>query len=44
MGADLRAELINRAFRRMWNISNKFIQDKRPTMGDLIDYVRGNNL
>ena len=44
MGPDLRAKLINRAFRRMWNISDEFIRDARPTMRDLINYVRGNDL
>ena len=44
MGPDLRAKLINRAFRRMWNISDEFIRDTRPTMRDLMDYVRGNDL
>lgn len=44
MDPELRAKLINRAFRRIWNISDEFIREKRPTMGDLIDYVRGNNL
>jgi signal transduction histidine kinase len=44
MGPDLRAKLINRAFRRMWKISDEFIRDTRPTMRDLINYVRGNDL
>jgi PAS domain S-box-containing protein len=44
MGPDLRAKLINRAFRRMWNISDEFIRDNRPTMRDLMDYVRSNDL
>jgi len=44
MGPDLRAKLINRAFRRMWNISDEFIRDTRPTMRDLMDYVRSNDL
>jgi PAS domain S-box-containing protein len=44
MGPDLRAKLINRAFRRIWNISDEFIRDTRPTMRDLMDYVRRNDL
>ena len=28
----------------MWNISDEFIRDTRPTMRDLINYVRGNDL
>jgi PAS domain S-box-containing protein len=44
MGPDLRAKIINRAFRQMWGISDEFIQTKRPTMGDLINYNRHNNL
>jgi PAS domain S-box-containing protein len=44
MGPDLRAKLINRAFRRMWNMSDEFIRDTRPTMRDLMNYVRGNDL
>src|SRR6516225_3673431 len=36
MGPDLRAKLINRAFRRMWKISDEFIRDTRPTMRDII--------
>jgi PAS domain-containing protein len=35
MGRDLRAKIINRAFRQMWGISDEFIL-KRPTMSDLI--------
>jgi PAS domain S-box-containing protein len=44
MGPDLRAKIINRAFRQMWGISDEFIRMKRPTMGDLINYNRNNNL
>ena len=44
MGPDLRAKLINRAFRRMWKISDEFIRETRPTMPDLINYVRRNGL
>ena len=44
MGPDLRAKIINRAFRQMWGISDEFIRDKRPTMSDLINYNRHNNL
>jgi PAS domain S-box-containing protein len=44
MGPDLRAKIINRAFRQMWGISDEFIRMKRPTMSDLINYNRYNNL
>jgi PAS domain S-box-containing protein len=44
MGPDLRAKIINRAFRQMWGISDEFIRMKRPTMSDLINYNRHNNL
>jgi PAS domain S-box-containing protein len=44
MGPDLRAKIINRAFRQMWGISDEFIRVKRPTMSDLINYNRHNNL
>ncbi|SFQ26248.1 PAS fold, partial [Bradyrhizobium sp. Ghvi] len=44
MGSDLRAKLINRAFRKMWDISDEFIRDTRPTMRDLVTYVWGKNL
>jgi PAS domain S-box-containing protein len=44
MGPDLRAKIVNRAFRKMWGISDEFIQETRPTMGDLINYNRHNGL
>jgi PAS domain S-box-containing protein len=44
MGPDLRAKIINRAFRQLWGISDEFIRDTRPTMSDLINYNRYNNL
>ena len=44
MGPDLRAKIINRAFRRMWGIPDEFIHVTRPTMSDLINYNRNNNL
>ncbi|HEX5455146.1 MAG TPA: PAS-domain containing protein [Stellaceae bacterium] len=44
MGPDLRAKLINRAFRKMWDISDEFIRDTRPTMRDLVIHVWGKNL
>jgi PAS domain S-box-containing protein len=44
MGPDLRAKIINRAFRNMWGISDEFIRATRPTMGDLINYNRHNDL
>ncbi len=40
MGPDLRARIINRAFARIWNIDQKFI-DQRPTMQELIEYNKG---
>src|SRR5580704_11082509 len=44
MGPDLRAKIINRAFRQMWGISDEFIRETRPTMSDLINNNRDNNL
>ena len=44
MGPDLRAKIINRAFRQMWGISDEFIRVTRPTMSDLINYNRHNKL
>jgi PAS domain S-box-containing protein len=44
MGRDLRAKIINRAFRKMWGISDEFIRETRPSMSDLINYNRHNNL
>jgi PAS domain S-box-containing protein len=44
MGPDLRAKIINRAFRQMWGISDEFIRVTRPTMSDLINYNRHNNV
>jgi signal transduction histidine kinase len=44
MGPDLRAKLINRAFRKMWDISDEFIRESRPTMRDLVTHVWGKNL
>ena len=44
MGPDLRAKLINRAFRKMWDISDEFIRENRPTMRDLVTHVWGKNL
>jgi PAS domain S-box-containing protein len=44
MGPDLRAKLINRAFRTMWDISDEFIRDTRPTMRDLVTHVWGKGL
>ena len=34
----------NRGCRHVWNISDEFIQQTRPTMYDLVTYVRSNNL
>jgi PAS domain S-box-containing protein len=44
MGPDLRGKIINRAFRKMWGIPDQFIQDTRPSMADLINYNRYNNI
>ena len=44
MGPDLRAKLINRAFRKMWDISDEFIRETRPTLRDLVTHVWGKNL
>jgi PAS domain S-box-containing protein len=44
MGPDLRAKIINRAFRQMWGVPDEFIRGTRPTMSDLINYNRHNNL
>jgi PAS domain S-box-containing protein len=44
MGPDLRAKIINRAFRQMWGISDEFIREAHPTMSDLINYNRHNHL
>jgi PAS domain-containing protein len=44
MGPDLRAKLINRAFRKMWDISDEFIRKTRPMMRDLVTHVWGKNL
>jgi len=44
MGPDLRAKIINRAFRQMWGISDEYIRETRPNMSDLINYNRHNNL
>ena len=44
MGPDLRAKIINRAFRQIWGVPDEFIRGTRPTMGDLINYNRDNNL
>ena len=43
MGSDLRARVINRAFRQMWGIPDAFIAT-RPTMADLINYNRHTGL
>jgi PAS domain S-box-containing protein len=43
MGPDLRARIINRAFRDLWGITDEFIA-KGPTMADLIEYNRTKGL
>ncbi len=44
MGPELRGKIINRAFRKMWGISDQFIQDTQPSMADLINYNRYNDI
>ena len=44
MDPELRGKLINRAFRKMWDISDEFIRETRPTMRDLVAHVWGKNL
>jgi PAS domain S-box-containing protein len=43
MGSDLRARVINRAFRQMWGIPYSFIATG-PTMADLLNYNRHTGL
>jgi signal transduction histidine kinase len=43
MGPDLRSRIINRAFKKMWKISDEFIRTARPTMADLVRYVHSNH-
>ena len=43
MGSDLRARVVNRAFRRMWGISDEFIATG-PDMADLVNYNRHNGI
>ncbi|MGD9614535.1 MAG: PAS-domain containing protein [Alphaproteobacteria bacterium] len=43
MDRDLRARLINRAFRQMWGVSDAFIATG-PTMAELINYNRYNHV
>ena len=43
MGPDLRSRIINRAFKKMWGISDEFIHTTRPTMADLVRYVHNNH-
>jgi signal transduction histidine kinase len=43
MGPDLRSRIINRAFKKMWGISDEFIQTTRPSMADLVRYVHSNH-
>ena len=43
MGPDLRARVVNRAFRQMWGIPDTFIATG-PTMADLIEYNRHNDI
>ena len=44
MGPDLRSKIINRKFRDIWNIPYEFIRDTRPTMADLINFNRHNQV
>ena len=43
MDRDLRARIVNRAFREMWGIPEAFIAT-RPTMAELINYNRHNQI
>src|ERR1051326_281718 len=43
MGPDLRARVVNRAFRRMWGIPDEFIATG-PDMADLVNYTRHNGI
>jgi len=43
MGPDLRARVVNRAFRQMWRIPDAFIA-AGPTMADLMNYNRHTGL
>ncbi len=43
MGANLKARIINRAFGRMWGMSQDFI-DQSPTMRELIEYNKDTGL
>jgi signal transduction histidine kinase len=40
LGADLRARIVNRAFRTMWGISDEFIETTRPTMQEFVRYIQ----
>ena len=39
LGPDLRARIVNRAFRLMWGVSDEFIQTARPTMEEFIRHI-----
>ncbi len=43
MGPDLRARIVNRAFQKIWNISQDFI-DQRPTIRELIEYNKNTGI
>jgi signal transduction histidine kinase len=43
MGQDLRARIVNRAFREIWGMPKEFT-DAKPTMRELIDYNRDRGL
>lgn len=43
MGADLRARLINDAFRRMWNVPEAFAL-RKPTFDQMIEFLRGTGI
>ena len=43
MDADLRADIVNRAFRDMWGLNDEIIAN-RPSMGELIAFNRHNNI
>lgn len=43
LGRDLRARIVNRAFRTMWGVSDEFIRDTRPTMAEFVRYIQRNH-
>jgi len=43
LGRDLRARIVNQAFRTMWGVSDEFIRDTRPTMAEFVRYIQRNH-